>query len=837
MDKIEPGTTATVEAAIERSLLSLDLETKVRLLTGVNFWAIHAAPAAGLRTMVVSDGPAGVKGGSVSHDETTTSLPSPTALAASWDEDLVREIGQLLAGEARRKGIDVLLGPTINLHRSPLGGRHFEQFSEDPLLTGRMATAYVLGLQSRGVGGCPKHYVCNDSETERQTLKVDVAERPLHELYMAPFERVVREASAWTVMAAYSGVGEYKMTESPLLTDPLSKRWGFDGMVVSDWFATHSTVPAGRAALDLVMPGPDGPWGDALLAAVRAGDVPEATIDEKVRRILRLAARVGALDGVPPATPLAVRPPQEVVSALVRRASSAGSVLLTNDGILPLDMSRIRRLAVLGPNAAVPAGQGGGSSNLRPDYSITPLDGLRAALPAGVEILTSQADRARPGFQLLTQTQVRLPADAGADAGKPGILVRFHEATGADTPAALTGPLGRELHREQRPDGRLHWGGDPRVAGMPLLEVSTLIVPETSGKHRIGLGIQGHVAIWVDGQLTLESGAVPESRDIDAMWNDPPYQAVEVDAVAGRPIEVVARWRKFFDEPAIFMYYALEQPTMTPEEATADAERLAREADAVVLLVGTTDQDESEGRDRRSLALQPRQNELVRRVAAANPRTVAVISAGSPVEMPWRDDVAALLLTWFPGQEAGNALADMLLGRVEPGGRLPTTWPIAMADVPVLDTQPVDGVLHYAEGLHIGYRAWLKAGTKPAYPFGHGLGYAPWEYVAASPVELDGGPAIRVRLRNAGDRASREIVQLYLSRPGSSIERPERWLAGWASVEAEAGQEVETTVAIDRWALRHWDEAAGDWAVEPGTFEVHIGRSVADTRLTAQIAS
>ena len=837
MDKIEPGTTATVEAAIERSLLSLDLETKVRLLTGVNFWAIHAAPEAGLRTMVVSDGPAGVKGGSVSHDETTTSLPSPTALAASWDEDLVREIGELLAGEARRKGIDVLLGPTINLHRSPLGGRHFEQFSEDPLLTGRMATAYVLGLQSRGVGGCPKHYVCNDSETERQTLKVGIAERPLRELYMAPFERVVREAGAWTVMAAYSGVREYKMTESPLLTDPLSERWGFDGMVVSDWFATHSTVPAGRAALDLVMPGPDGPWGDALLAAVRAGDVPEATIDEKARRILRLAARVGALDGVPPATSPAVRPPQEVVSALVRRASSAGSVLLTNDGILPLDTSRIRRLAVLGPNAAVPAGQGGGSSNLRPDYSITPLDGLRAALPAGVEILTSQADRARPGFQLLTQTQVRLPADAGADAGKPGILVRFHEATGADTPAALTGPLGRELHREQRPDGRLHWGGDPRVAGMPLLEVSTLIVPETSGKHRIGLGIHGHVAIWVDGQLTLESGAVPESRDIDAMWNDPPYQAVEVDAVAGRPIEVVARWRKFFDEPAIFMYYALEQPTMTPEEATADAVRLAREADAVVLLVGTTDQDESEGRDRRSLALQPRQDELVRRVAAANPRTVVVISAGSPVEMPWRDDVAALLLTWFPGQEAGNALADMLLGRVEPGGRLPTTWPIAMADVPVLDTQPVDGVLHYAEGLHIGYRAWLKAGTTPAYPFGHGLGYGAWEYVAASAVELDGDPAIRVRLRNAGDRASREIVQLYLSRPGSSIERPERWLAGWASVDAAAGQEVETTVAIDRWALRHWDEAAGDWAVEPGTFEVHIGRSVADTRLTAQIAS
>ena len=843
VDKGETGTSraasedyaATVESAVARALATLDLATKVRLLTGVDFWAIHAAPEAGLRTMVVSDGPAGVKGGSVAHDETTTSLPSPTALAASWDEGLVREIGELLAGEARRKGIDVLLGPTINLHRSPLGGRHFEQFSEDPLLTGRMATAYVLGLQSRGVGGCPKHYVCNDSETERQTLKVDVAERPLRELYMAPFERVVREAGAWTVMAAYSGVRQFRMTESPLLTDPLSERWGFDGVVVSDWYATHSTVPAGRAALDLVMPGPDGPWGDALLAAVRAGEVPEAAIDAKVRRILRLAARVGALEGVPPATPPAVRPPQEAVSALVRRASAAGSVLLSNDGILPLDPAVIRRLAVLGPNAAVPAGQGGGSSNLRPDYSITPLDGLRAALPQNVEILTSRADRARPGFQLLTPTQVRLPAAAGADAGKPGILIRLLEATGPDTAAALTGPLGPELYREQRPDGRLHWAGDPRVAGMPVLEISTLIVPETSGRHRIGLGIRGHVAIWVDGRLALESGAVPQSDDIDAMWNDPPYQTVEVDTVAGRPIEVVARWRKFFEQSAIFMYYALEQPTMTPGEALADAEQLARQADAVVLLVGTTDQDESEGRDRRSLALQARQNELVRRVAAANPRTVAVVSAGSPVEMPWRNDVAALLLTWFPGQEAGNALADMLLGRVEPGGRLPTTWPAAMADVPVLDTQPVDGVLHYSEGLHIGYRAWLRTSVKPAYPFGHGLGYTAWEYVAASTVELDGSPAIRVRLRNAGDRAGREIVQLYLSRPDSSVERPQRWLAGWASVEAEPGQEVEVTVPIDAWALRHWDVAVDDWAVEAGMFEVHVGRSVADLRLTARI--
>ncbi|HEX7590369.1 MAG TPA: glycoside hydrolase family 3 N-terminal domain-containing protein, partial [Candidatus Limnocylindrales bacterium] len=252
----------TVEAAVERGLAGLDLETKVRLLTGINFWATYDAPQIGLRALVVSDGPAGVKGGSFVHDETTTSLPSPTALAATWDEGLITEIGQMLAGEARRKGVDVLLGPTINLHRSPVGGRHFEQFSEDPLLTGRIAAAYVRGLQSRGVGGCPKHYVCNDSETERQSYKVDVAERPLRELYLSPFERTVVDANAWTIMSAYSGVRGTPMTENELQTDPLKTKWGFDGLVMSDWFATHTTVPTGRAGLDLIMPGPDGPWGD-----------------------------------------------------------------------------------------------------------------------------------------------------------------------------------------------------------------------------------------------------------------------------------------------------------------------------------------------------------------------------------------------------------------------------------------------------------------------------------------------------------------------------------------------------------------------------------------------
>jgi beta-glucosidase len=827
-----------VETAVERALGGLDLEAKVRLLTGSDFWATYGAPQIGLRPVIVSDGPAGVKGGSIGHNETTTSLPSPTSLAASWDEDLVQEIGGLLAGEARAKGVDVLLGPTINLHRSPVGGRHFEQYSEDPLLTGRIAVAYVRGLQSRGVGGCPKHYVCNDSETERQSYAVDVAEQPLRELYMAPFERTVREAEAWSLMAAYSGVRGTPMTESDLLRDPLEESWGFDGLVVSDWFATHSTVAAGRAALDLVMPGPNGPWGEALLAAVRAGDVAEAAIDAKVRRLLRLAARVGALDGVAPATAVATRPPQTAVSALVRRASAAGSVLLGNDGILPLAAGGLRRLAVLGPNAAVPPSQGGGSSNLRADYAVTPIDGLRAALP-GVEILARAMDRYRPGFQRLAPNEVQLPAEAGPDEGTPGILVRLLEevapAHGGGGGGDVASAEVREIDRECRPDGRLTWHGEPRMAGRPIVEFATRVASQETGRHRIGLGVRGRVAIWIDGHLAHEGGVVPDTDDIDGMWNDPPYPSVEVEMTAGRPVEVVMRWRKFYDQDIALIEMAIEKPTFAPEAALAEAERLAAEADAVVLLVGTTSLEESEGYDRTSLALEPAQDLLVARVTAANPRTVVVVSVGAPVLMPWRNDVAAVLLTWFPGQEAGNALADLLLGRVEPGGRLPTTWPATMDDVPILDTKPVKGRLHYNEGLNIGYRAWLRAETAPAYPFGHGLGYTSWTYLDATPAISDGGPAVEVRIHNSGSRPGREVVQLYLGRPDSSVERPLLWLGGFAAVEAAPGQTVVAVIPIDRWALRHWDEGAGAWALEPGRFEVRVGRSVGDLRLATYV--
>src|SRR5690349_7936583 len=364
-----------MEDLLRARLSELSLDEKVRLLTGADFWALHEVP--GLRRLVTSDGPAGVRGERWDEREPSANVPSPTALAATWDEARIERLGGLLAAECRRKGVDVLLAPTVNPHRSPYGGRHFECFSEDPLLTARIGIAYVNGLQRAGVGATVKHFVANDSETERFTLDARVDERTLRELYMAPFETIVKEARPWAVMAAYNQVNGHTMTESPLLRDVLKDEWGWDGVVMSDWFAGRS-LDAASAALDLVMPGPSGPWGDALVEAVRDGRVSEEVVDDKVLRILRLAARVGALEGAPaPATP-----PAFDVAAELRATAAASFVLARNHGtLLPLNGPTLRRVAVIGPNAAVARTLGGGSATVFPPYTVSPLEGIRAALP------------------------------------------------------------------------------------------------------------------------------------------------------------------------------------------------------------------------------------------------------------------------------------------------------------------------------------------------------------------------------------------------------------------------------------------------------------------------
>ena len=805
----------------------LTLEQKVRLLTGADFWALQDEPAVGLRRIVTSDGPAGVRGELWDERDSSINIPSATALAASWDPGLVHELGRLLASEARRKGVDVVLAPTVNLHRSPYGGRHFECFSEDPLLTADIGAALVSGLQSQGVAATVKHFVANDSETERLTFDARVDERVLRELYLAPFERIVRDARVWAVMAAYNSVDGSTMTESPLLTDVLQDEWGFDGVTMTDWYAGRSTVAAGRAGLDLLMPGPTGPWGDALVAAVRDGLVPETAVDAKVERILRLADRVGALEGSAVAE---VAPwHTDAARGLARRAASSGFVLLRNERVagaqvLPVDPGGIRSVAVIGPNARDARFLGGGSALVFPESTVSPLAGLEAALGTEVDVTwcwgARSHDRVAQGDPDLLTTPD----------GEPGLLVEFR---GYDD---------RLLGTDRREGTAFNWnnafaGVDPAELGR--IRLRTTLTADVDGDFRIGASGVGRFELQLDGSAAFDEVLVlPEGADPVESLMRPPQAWADRRLSAGQSVDVVlthtVRDHRPDEDLIVAMQLNAEVGPGDEEEALRHAVDVAARSDVAIVVVGTSEEVESEGFDRTSLALPGRQDELVRRVAAACPRTVVVVNAGSPVLMPWTPEVAAVLVAWFPGQEFGNALGDVVLGRTEPGGRLPTTWPVDES-APLPMTTPVEGVLTYDEGLHIGYRRFLRDGVQPAYWFGHGLGYTTWALGSLTAEPTSGGVRARVEITNTGRRTGRTVVQVYVSRSDSAVERPVRWLGGHALVTAEPGSTARVDIDLPARAFEHWDTAVGTWTLEPGPFTVAAGPSAGELHLEAAV--
>ena len=575
------------------------------------------------------------------------------------------------------------------------------------------------------------------------------------------------------------------------------------------------------------MPGPGGPWGKALEAAVRAGEVDEACVDDKVLRILRLAARVGALDG----TSAAVVPVlgDAEVAATLRRAAAAGFVLARNDGAaLPLDRSTLARVAVIGPNAAVPRTMGGGSATVFPPYTVSPLDGLRAALPGGVAVEHALGVRPSSRIPVAGAPWLRAPG------GGPGVEVRFLARDGT------------VLATERRPGCAFTWLGSfghglapgdvARVAVHTVLRASAAgtyaIAGSGIGRHRLSVG----GAVVFDGLLELPPGA-----DIVEGIMIPPQAVHRVGLDAGQEFAIVLEHEVGSaggdaGEIGAAFQLGLLPPHGSDDDEIERAVALAGDADVAVVVVGTTEEVESEGFDRASLALPGRQDELVDRVAAANLRTVVVVNAGAPVLAPWADRVAAVLVAWFPGQEFGNALADVLLGVAEPGGRLPTTWPASEDGVP--STQPVDGVLSYDEGLFAGYRGYDRDGRTPRYPFGHGLGYTSWEYRSVdAPREVAPGHdvAVAVRVRNAGARVGAEVVQVYASRADSGIERPPRWLAGFARVQARPGEEIAATVTVSARAFEHWDVDGRRWCAEPGTFRLAAGGSSAELPVAAEV--
>jgi beta-glucosidase len=829
----------------------LTLHEKVLLLTGADSWSTQGADLLGLRPMTMSDGPAGARGVTLDERRPSTSLPCPSALGATWDPELVRELAAALGVEARGKGIDVLLGPTINLMRSPLGGRGFEYFGEDPVLITRIAASYVRGLQGAGVAATVKHYVCNDTETQRWSYDARIAEHVLRELYLMPFEACVKDADAALVMAAYNMVNGTPMTENAaLLKGVLKGEWAFRGVVTSDWHAARSTTATALATLDLSMPGPDGPWGERLAQAVADGIVTENVLDDKIVRLLGLARRVGALhcedrdadpvhgaghlDGRAAETPSAGNDVAGTVDhavdpALLRRATTASFVLLRNDDhVLPLRGDTISRLAVLGPGAVRPTIQGGGSAIVAPAAHSTPAHALTArmaGLMADAEVTVAE------GCQIWS-TVPEPPAGWLRDpvTGKPGVHLEFAAADGT------------VLRTEHRSATTLAWwdGVPPGIGwgegGSIVLHASFL--PDWTGPYVIGAAGVGHLTITVDGVVVADRPTAVPHDPVEAMTR-PGQVRAGLELQAGREVSLRVRFRPAADgEGPLGMRLGIER-ALDDDATLAAAVDAARNSDVAVVVVGSAELTESEGFDRTSLRLPGRQDDLVSQVAAANPRTVVVINSGMPVLMPWASDVAAIIQAWLPGQCMGEALADVLFGDAEPGGRLPVTLPVSEADCPVLDATPVNGVLEYGEGLLVGYRGYDAQGVTPLFPFGHGLGYTSWDYEVASALTTDYRPGrdldLRVVVRNTGPRHGKEVIQAYLAGPPGEPGRPMRALAAFAVAWAGPGERAEVALQIPARLFARWDTDLGTW-IWPGVpFTVQVGRSSRDLPLSLPV--
>jgi beta-glucosidase len=794
-----------LEALLRDRVAALDLGQKIRLLTGKDGWSLYEIPEIGLRSIVTSDGPNGVRGTLWDERDPSLSVPNATSLAGTWDEDLAEATGRLIGANARQKGVHVLLAPTIGLHRSPLGGRNFEAWSEDPYLTGRLAGAFIRGVQSQGVAATAKHYVLNDSETQRRFYDAQVDEDVMREMYLRPFEDVVA-GGVWMVMAAYNRTSDTLLTEHrPLLTGVLKQEWGYDGVVVSDWHAVRSTVESASAGLDLEMPAhPDLCWGDALLAAVREGHVDEATIDDKVLRLLRLAARTGALDGTGSDLPAAAS--LDDAGTVLREVAAHSMVLLRNTGVLPI-AAETTSVAVIGELASHVSIQGGGASHVEPVYVVEPIDALRAT----IERVSHE-----PG-PALSRTLWPLPLHLTNDpiSKGPGFHLEILDVVGATL---------REEHRETS-DFTFHGTLPP---GTARLRWTTDVCVAQPGRHRLAVTGRGHMCMTLGGiEIGSADLAIDLDDDVQAIVR-PAEARFDVEMPANTPVRLVVEALPLLAAGGAIGRFGIgyEPPLPDDDERLRRAVDAARDADVAVVVVGATDDYEAEGFDREHLHLPGRQDELVSAVAAANPNTVVVLNSGSCYVLPWAGEVAAILWAGMPGQEAGNALTDVLTGAQEPWGRLSTTMPPVDGAV-IASVTPVDGVLAYTEGRNTGYRGYDADGTAPGFAFGHGLGYTSWEFDGAA-LSDDGG-AVQVTVRNTGTRPGREVVQVYYRPDGAGVR-----LVGFASARAEPGDAVSVPVAIDARAASRWNTDAGAWVPLVGGV-LHVGRSIADTPVTVPV--
>ncbi len=799
----------------------MTLTEKCLMVQGKDAWILPGCERLGIPEWCVSDGPVGVRGRAQGPGLV---IPGPSALAATWNPRLVEKLGEALGTEAGDRNVDMILAPTVNLHRSPRGGRHFESYSEDPELSSRTAVGYIVGIQSTGVGACVKHFVANDQEHERFTIDVDVDERTLREIYLPPFEAAVAEGEVRSVMGAYNFInGHHGCAHPHMLTEILKGEWGFEGFVVSDWGAIKETVAPAVHGLDIEMPGPGKFWGKGRLeAAVAAGDVDEAHIDDKVGRILSFLEWRGRLDGTTDHTETSIDRPEH--RELAASAIAESSVLVKNEAVPIIDaadepllpLASGKTIALIGPGAAKTAMLGGGSASLTPHRSTNVLDSLRSRL--GAEAVTHAA-----GVDLGRRAAALPPAWIDGD-----VTIELFDSMNCEgTPRAT----------EQRSRVVNVWFGEsfPDDYENMAVRMSVAVTPTETGRFRANALGFSSARLWIDGEL------IADNTTGDSFSAGVGFHGGDgfIDLVAGQTYSFVLEHTQRAESMRIVVIdIGLESAEDNAEQLLTEAESVAAQADVAVIVAGSTSEWESEGDDRTSINLPKGQDELITRVLAANPNTVVVLNCGAPMNLPWLDAVPATMLVWYPGQEAGEAIADLLTGAVEPSGRMPTTWAVDERDTPSFLNYPGEnGVVRYGEGIFVGYRSYDARGVAPRIAFGHGGGYTTWSWgeptVAGSGTEL----TVTVPVTNSGDRPGADVVQVYVAPHSPPVPRPPKELAGFAKLSAAPGETTMATITLRDRSFARYDTAVPGWIVDPGSYDLVIAASATDEhpRLTIEL--
>ncbi|KAI0021179.1 glycoside hydrolase family 3 protein [Xylariomycetidae sp. FL0641] len=825
---LKTATLLSARSLARTKLANLILEEKVSLLTAADFWRTKSIPSKGIPSIKTSDGPNGARGGIFVGGTKAALFPCGVSLAATWNKELLYNVGQYLANEVRARSAQVLLGPTVCMHRHPLGGRNFESFSEDPLLTGKLASQYVQGLQSKGVAAAIKHFVGNEQETHRLTIDSLVMERPLRELYLRPFEIAIREANPWAVMSSYNLVnGVHADMNLHMLKTILRGEWGYDGTVMSDWGGTNSTVEAIKAGCDIEFPYSTKWRFDKAIQAIQEGRLTAEDVDLATENVLTLVERTKGNDMS--AEEEEREDDRQETRDLIRTAGVEALTLLKNEGtILPID-PKTAKIAVIGPNANRAIAGGGGSASLNPYYNTLPLESIKAA--------TRQEVMYAPGCHIHKWLPVASPF-CTARPDEPGVTLEWYSGDRFEG--------GVVLKQTRRNTDLFLWDSAPLEQLGPEWSAvaTTYLTPNTTGKHTISFMSVGPGKLYIDGKLSLDLWDWTEEGE--AMFDGSIDYMVDVAMEAGKPVqlrvEMTNELRPIAKQKEFNMTHKYGGCRLGfKEEDQVDylqqAVDTAKASDVAVVIVGLDAEWESEGYDRQTMDLPSdgSQDRLIEAVLEANPRTVVVNQSGSPVTMPWADKAPAIIQAWYQGQEAGNALADVLFGYQNPSGKLPTTFPRRIEDTPAYHNWPGENLrVLYGEGLYVGYKHYDRTHIAPLFPFGHGLSYTTFGYgspslsekvmTASTPLHLV------MAVTNTGAVAGSETVQFYIRDEKSKLPRPEKELVAFDKVYLEPGETKHVTVPLDKHAVGYYDDSIPAWIAEEGVFTVLVGASAADIR-------